>query len=123
GMIIKWWEIRRLYFNLVIFATILLLSLILSALGNDTLIGTNATYPASLGIRLLLSFFVLQVPANIWYTGGWAADLLIKKVLRRNVLSFGPWAQAIGLVFSLIFTAFIMIMMWGWPERLVRMLR
>jgi hypothetical protein len=106
GTIIKWWEVRRLYYNLVVFATIVLISLVLAAFTTPPLSGA---YFQLVGAQFGIGFLFLQIPANVWYTGGWVAELFIKKVLRRPASGFGPWAQAIGLAFSILFVAIIMI--------------
>lgn len=114
GMIIKWWEVRRLYYNIVIFLTIALFCLILPVFVKPAGTSEEATYWASVRFHIIFSFLLLQIPANLWYTGGWVADLLIKKGLKWKSPGFGPWAQAIGIAFSLIFTFFMMIAMWAW---------
>jgi hypothetical protein len=106
GTIIKWWEVRRLHYNLVVFATIVLISLVLAAFMTSPLSGA---YFQFVGAEFGVSFLFLQIPANLWYTGGWVAELLVKRVLRRTAPGFGPWAQAIGMGFSILFVAVIMI--------------
>jgi hypothetical protein len=51
------------------------------------------------GLYLLL----LQLPANVWYTGGWIVDLIVKKVLRVTWLGFGVWALGLGIFLSIVF--------------------
>ena len=114
-MIIGWWELRRFYYNVIIFAAILLISLVLPVFLKVNAISSASTYLGSLGYHVVLSFLLLQVPANIWYTGGWVADLLIKKVLHLTALGFGPWAQGIGIAFSLIFVVYMMGVTLGAP--------
>jgi hypothetical protein len=106
GMIIQWWESRRLYYNVVILAAIILISLIMSL---PAAVQGGRGYIESAAGLVAIGFVVLQLPANVWYTGGWVADLLVKKGLRLTALGFGPWAQAIGIVFSILFIAAMMI--------------
>src|SRR5438093_10155553 len=112
GMIIKWWEVRRLYYNVAIFLTIALFSLMLPVFVKRS--SEEATYWASVRFHIIFSFLILQIPANIGYTGGWVADLLLKKGLRLTAPGFGPWAQAIGISLSLIVTLFMLISLWAW---------
>jgi hypothetical protein len=58
------------------------------------------------------SLAVLQIPANFWYTDRWVADLPIKKGMQRIVPRFGPWAQATSIVFSVVFTVYMMLALW-----------
>jgi hypothetical protein len=101
GGIIAWWEGRRIYFNAILLAAITLAAIVSAAADGG-------------GITLfVVSIIFLLFPANIWYTGGWIADLLIKKALRLNVTGFGPWALGAGIVFSLLFMGFIYASMFG----------
>jgi hypothetical protein len=51
----------------------------------------------------ILTYIGIQLAANLWYTGGWIADLMVKKVLRIQWPGFGPWALALGIAFSFVF--------------------
>jgi preprotein translocase subunit Sec61beta len=103
GGIITWWEERRVGFNAILFAAIIVAAIVSAATNSQgietRLLGAGETF--------ILSIFFLLFPANIWYTGGWIADLLVKKGLRLNVTGFGPWALGAGIVFSLLFMVFI----------------
>ncbi|MFZ0743389.1 MAG: hypothetical protein WAM85_03240 [Terracidiphilus sp.] len=103
GEIVKWWEARRLYYNLILLAALLVSILVSSARTGQLFKGDMSTAFEMLLIGLLF----LQLPANIWYTGGWVADLLVKKVLRVTASGFGPWALGAGILFSLLFMGYI----------------
>lgn len=103
GHIIGWWESRRLYYNAILLATVILVALLAAVLpGMD-----EKPHLSNAWSMFLLGFFLLLLPANIWYTGGWLADLFIKKVLHFTALGFGPWALGAGIALSLVFMAFI----------------
>jgi hypothetical protein len=100
GNIVKWWEARRLYYNLILLIVpVQFLIFHWSAF--------NSLTDRSQGILLYLLLF--QLPANIWYTGGWIVDLFLKKALRLSTPGFAPWAFAAGIVFSLLFLIFFRI--------------
>ena len=103
GGINTWWEGRRFYFNAILLAAITLATIVSAAASSEgikiRLLSACATFA--------MSIFFLLFPANIWYTGGWIADLVVKKALRLNVTGFGPWALGAGIVFSLLFMIFI----------------
>jgi hypothetical protein len=103
GGIINWWEGRRIHFNAILLA-IIIVATIVSGATNGQGIRTRLW---GAGVTFVISIFVVLLPANIWYTGGWIADLLIKKGLRLNVTGFGPWALGAEIVFSLLFMVFI----------------
>jgi preprotein translocase subunit SecG len=100
GDIILWWESRRLIYNGIIFAAILVSALLLAAVMQPKRL---ADYLSRVGTLVATAFSVLQIPANVWYTGGWVADLVVKRVLRLPAAGFGPWALADGTAFSLLF--------------------
>jgi hypothetical protein len=53
------------------------------------------------------------LPANIFYTGGWIADLVVKKVLRLPSARFGPFALGLGIAASLLFYLGIVVYVWA----------
>ena len=101
GAIIRWWESRRLHYNVITLAWAALWILVSYFGGNPMWSATPLTILTVLGIQ----FF-----ANIWYTGGWIVDLIVKKVLHISWRGFGPWGFALGLVFSLLF---ILVVVFG----------
>ena len=99
GKIIAWWEARRLHYNLIIFGWGLLLGVV-AALGFDA---GNLWTPSF----LIFYFWWFQLPANIWYTGGWIIELIVKKALGIHAPGFGPWALGIGIVVSMLFYVWV----------------
>jgi hypothetical protein len=79
GEIILWWESRRLIYNGILFAAILVSALLLAAVMQPKRL---SEYLSRAGTLVATGFSVLQTPANVWYTGGRVADLCIKRVLR-----------------------------------------
>jgi hypothetical protein len=105
--VIGWWERRRLYYNLIIFvwAAILICVFILGHREDDLLGDSPRIFSG-----YLLGF---QLPANIFYTGGWIADLVVKKVLRRPSAWFGPCALGLGIAASLLFYLGVVVYVWA----------
>jgi hypothetical protein len=97
--IILWWEARRLHYNLIVFGWGLLLGVV-AALG----FGADNLWTPSF---LQFYFWWFQLPANIWYTGGWIVELIVKKVLRFPAPGFGPWALGIGIAVSILFYVWV----------------
>jgi hypothetical protein len=90
--IILWWESRRLYYNLII--------LLIPILHFRWSAFNSWTSRWQVWVFYLVLF---QLPANVFYTGGWVVDLILKKVLRLSAAGFAPWALAAGIAFSLLF--------------------
>jgi hypothetical protein len=59
---------------------------------------------------ILTYVFSVQVPANIFFTGGWIADLVMKKVLGLASPWFGPWAFGLGTCFSFLFILIVIFL-------------
>jgi hypothetical protein len=94
GAIIRWWEARRLHYNVITVAWTFLWVLVSYLGGNHIWLSTPLAILTLIGVQLF---------ANVWYTGGWIADLIVKKVLRIPWRGFGPWALGLGIAFSLLF--------------------
>ena len=94
GAIIRWWESRRLHYNVITLAWGFLCITISYLRGNHVWLETPLA---------ILTYLGIQLAANIWYTGGWMVDLIVKKVMRIPSRGFGPWALALGIGFSFLF--------------------
>lgn len=104
--VIRWWESRRLFFNLVVGCTGLLTCflLIACAFTSDSLVGEPIGMPDG---PLLGLFFipVYAVLANICYTGGWIAELLVRTAGKpERAAAFGLKAFRLGVTFSIFVT-------------------
>ena len=95
GAIIRWWEARRLHYNVLTLAWALLWASVSYVRGNHLWTATVLMIPTYL--------LAVQLPANIWYTGGWIFDLILKRVFKLRWPGFGPWAFALGTALSFLF--------------------
>jgi hypothetical protein len=73
--VIGWWEARRVPFNLLVGATGLVTGVIAFALA-----------------------------ANVCYTGGWVAELIVRKTWPNQAEQIGPISFALGLGFAVLIT-------------------
>jgi len=108
--IILWWELRRIPYNLIVglfgFVSLLLASLISMALSFDMELGSPV-----LGIL----FFGLA--ANVFYTGGWVAELLVRRFWTGSSQHLGPQLLFTGLAFSLVLDLTpiaVLLTAWSW---------
>jgi hypothetical protein len=95
GAILKWWELRRIPFNMLVGAVgivsfILNLWLYITYLPDE-----SAGSPA-------LSAVFFGIMANIFYTGGWIAEVTLRVIRKRGSKTIGPRLFKLGLCFSLI---------------------
>lgn len=117
GAIWKWWEGRRLAYNVWV--------------GTAGLITVSGGLLLSVlppgGIGLPPSFSGLWVPvvifgglANVFYTSGALVETLTEKLFGRSLLPIGPGLYRIGLTFSVGLALFpLLLMMIGWVLRAV----
>ena len=115
GSIIRWWERRRLLYNVIVLAEIFLVSAVLGflrfgILEFESLQLLAYVFLLPLGVGLVL----IQLPANLWYTFGWITEVSLRKLWRNIPDAFGSWAQRIGLGFSIFFTFVVMVTLWWW---------
>jgi hypothetical protein len=91
--VIGWWEIRRIVFN-----TILLLCALISLIIFKFVLTCDINI-----IRPIIPIeFVLF--ANLFYTLGWAAELLVRLYDKYKSVSLGIKSFKIGLIVSIIIT-------------------
>ena len=104
---IAWREKRRILYNLFLFLFCLApcLPADLQALGwTISIPALKRVYPADPGMLVFIDV-LLQVLSNVWYTGGWLVELIVRAVARGNIPWFGPMALAAGTLFSFAFAA------------------
>ncbi|HEV2084400.1 MAG TPA: hypothetical protein VGR09_04910 [Gemmatimonadales bacterium] len=92
--ILRWWESRRLLFNLSVGSVGLL------SLGIVSLIGRAPPHPGGFPVPwdVVLVYGVL---ANLCYTLGPVGDLVLRRVLGDRAAAVGPVLFRYGFVFSL----------------------
>ena len=97
--IIKWWELRRIPYSLVVGTAGLLSFFLTNSIAQSyAQRGEHFLKPASLLIGVPLAVFV----ANILYTLGWALELLRKKLTGNDNPAFRGIAFYSGLIFSVL---------------------
>ena len=114
GEVIKWWESRRLFFNLVVGCTGLFTCclLVICALTSDPFVGEpiGMTDGPLLGIFLIIPYALI---ANICYTGGWISELLVRATAKaQNANAFGLKAFRLGVSFSIFVTLCPAVLCW-----------
>ena len=99
--VIGWWESRRGTFNLVVGGTGLVTLAAVHLISRIPPSGMAIPWQPTLFIPLAYG-----VLANIAYTGGWAAELWIRKRLGREMEPVGPTLFRYGFAFSIGLTLF-----------------
>jgi hypothetical protein len=100
---IRFWEPRRLIYNLVLSAVVILYFII--------------DYPASkavLSLDFVLGLFLLAVIANIAYCAAYLPDVFVQASGFRELWQRARWLLfAIGTTFAAIITRFVVMGMFG----------
>ena len=99
--VVGWWEARRLPYNAAVGAAGLV------TLGAVHMIARLPPMPVSIPIGGTLAVAgVYGILANVCYSAGWMAELLIRKALGREMEPVGPALFRYGFVFSVGLTLF-----------------
>jgi hypothetical protein len=114
GEVIRWWESRRLFFNLVVGCTGLVtcVLLIVCAFTADSLVGEpiGMSDGPLLGVFMIVPYALL---ANVCYTGGWISELLVKSTRKAEATAaFGLKAFRVGITFSIFITLCPAVICW-----------
>lgn len=102
GQVIRWWELRRLLYNLI-----LLIVGVTAIAGIEWLmtkvipLGQDAVEPVS----LVLGVLVYGVLANVCYTLGWVIELWGRKTEPLAARQRARWMFRAGLIFSCVLTS------------------
>jgi hypothetical protein len=101
--VVGWWESRRLLYNSVVGGAGLVTLSVVALLGNPP-------FPALIAIPLVYGFM-----ANVCYSFGSIADLLLRRWLGHRADAIGPVLLRYGFAFSIGLTLFpIPIITFAW---------
>jgi hypothetical protein len=101
GAVIDWWESRRPIYNVAVGATGVVTLGIMNVM--LALPPHAQPLPAALNVIGALAF---GVAANFCYSGGWAAELLLRRWLGEDSVPLGAALFRYGVAFSIGLTLF-----------------
>jgi hypothetical protein len=97
--VVKWWESRRVAYNLIVGATgvasLIYVNALELMLGQGWLVG-----PGPRMAEQVLAISAYALIANAFYTMGWIVELVAERWLKRPAYGLGPALFRHGLVFS-----------------------
>jgi hypothetical protein len=103
--VIGWWEARRVPYNLIvgiagIVSSIVAVVVVLASsfLGNGDFDLPDPPLFAVFGVILY------AIMANICFTGGWLAELVVRKIWPHEADRFATLSLSLGLIFSVLLT-------------------
>ena len=101
---IGWWETRRVAFNLIVGSAGTISSVLVVVVG----IGSYFLFDSDFGVPpplfALFAVVIYAIMANICYTGGWVAELVIRKAWPEHADRFAVLSLALGVVFAVVLT-------------------
>ena len=103
--VIKWWELRRVPFNLVVGATGILtcvVTVVVAAIASEKF-GEPLGLPDP-PIIAIFAVLAYGVGANACFTGGWITEVLVRKIWQQRAGAFGQISFTLGIVFSILLT-------------------
>jgi hypothetical protein len=103
--VIGWWETRRVPYNLIVGSTGIISCVIVSivGLGSYFLFDSDFGQPGS-PLLALFAILLYGIAANLFFTGGWLAELVVRKIWPREADGFATLSFSLGLVFSVLLT-------------------
>jgi hypothetical protein len=115
--VIAWWEKRRLLYNgflwawgiLNFFFTAFLLWIRVNRMPKEAYSITSFAGCFFANSWMVVPLVILQITANVWYTGGWVVDLFVHRFSRGDPSRFSQYALAAGTLFSFVFAEGIYI--------------
>jgi hypothetical protein len=113
--IVKWWENRRVFYNEVvgIVGLVTVFLMICCGIISELLVGEAIGIPAS-PIFIPFGAIVFGFLANVCYTGGWIAELLLSRFKPdTNTNAFGVIAFRMGVTFSVSVTLLPAVLSWA----------
>lgn len=108
--ILRWWEKRRLPYNLILGST--------GALTTGVVVFFATIPPLGIpppGVELLVPIAAFGAMANVCYTFGSIVEIVVHKMWGRGVLPVGPALYRIGLTFSVglaLVPALLILVIW-----------
>ncbi|MHB8638809.1 MAG: hypothetical protein ACYDBL_03300 [Candidatus Acidiferrales bacterium] len=102
---IGWWEARRIPFNLIVGSAGILSCAVVGivGLGSYFLFDSDFGVPGSPFLSLM-AVMIYAVMANVCFTFGWIAELVVRKAWPAEADRFATLTFSLGLVFSALLT-------------------
>jgi len=112
--VIGWWEARRIPFNLLVGATGLVatIAILVVAWASERTLGIPVGLPDP-PFFAILGVIAFALAANVCYTGGWVAELIIRKTWPNQAEQIGPISFALGLGFAVVVTLLPVLLVSG----------
>jgi hypothetical protein len=100
---IGWWETRRFAFNMIVGCAGLLSCIVAFVAAISAAVLFNSDYglpdPPAVGVVAVVLYAIM---ANVCYTGGWIAELIVRRAWPEEADRFATRSFSLGLTFSIL---------------------
>ena len=102
---IGWWQSRRIPFNLIVGSAGIFTCIVVGvvALGSEILFHTEFGLPDPPAFALI-GIIIYGILANVCFTGGWLAELVVRRIWPPEADRFATLSLALGVIFSVLLT-------------------
>jgi hypothetical protein len=103
--IIKWWELRRIPYNIAVGTAGIITLVVVVAVA--AIASEKLGEPLGLPDPPIIAVFAVigyAIGANVCFTGGWMAEIIARKLWQERVGAFAQISFALGVVFSILLT-------------------
>ncbi len=103
--IIKWWELRRIPYNIAVGAAGIITLAVVVAVA--AIASEKFGEPLGLPDPPIIAVFAVigyAIGANVCFTGGWIAEIIVRKLWQERAGAFAQISFALGVVFSILLT-------------------
>jgi hypothetical protein len=102
---IGWWEARRIPFNLIVGSAGILTCTFVGVVG----LGSEVLFDSEFGLPnpplfALIGIIIYGLLANLSFSGGWLAELVIRKIWPTEADRFATISFSLGVIFSVLLT-------------------
>ena len=99
------WEARRIPFNLIVASVGVLSGIVVGVVAAGSYFLFDGDFGAiGSPFLTLMGIVIYAVLANIFFTGGWIAELIVRKIWPNQADRFATWSFSLGLAFSVLLT-------------------
>jgi hypothetical protein len=102
---IGWWETRRVPFNLIVGCAGIFSCILVSVVGmtNYFLFDSDFGLPNP-PLFVVMGILLYGIAANVCFTGGWLAELIVRRLWPNEADRFSTLSMSLGLIFSVVLT-------------------
>ena len=101
---IGWWETRRIPYNLIVGIAGILSIVVVCVVGLGSYFLFDGDFAIPPPLFAAAEVLLYGVAANVLFTGGWLAELIVRRVWPTEADRFATLSFSLGLIFSVVLT-------------------